>query len=222
MPYLKTSRQSLASTKWWDPACRIESSAKCGDAMVSLTSIVARDNSIERSHPRGVMGMPLSSAQEKVCERSEKGEPAPRAAALIGQQAQELILQAALLGTAGLVSKGSAQRVQGAADYPRGMETSRGLNGRARPSLIGAIAGTSSNPASSMEAARGGVRQLVEKHGSGRRTIIGTRSSRKAIEPWCFPVNFSRRRPSRPLFVVVPLRTEQYRVQPPLRQQPLA
>jgi hypothetical protein len=45
-------------------------------------------------------------------------------------------------------------------------------------------------PPSSREAARGGVRELVEKHGSGSRTIIGTRSSRKAIEPRCFPGQF--------------------------------
>src|SRR3954454_15148897 len=35
------------------------------------------------------MGMPLSDEQEKLCERVEKGEPAPRAAALIRQRAQE-------------------------------------------------------------------------------------------------------------------------------------
>ena len=36
MPCLKTSRQSLASTKWWDPAYCIGSSAKCSGAIMSL------------------------------------------------------------------------------------------------------------------------------------------------------------------------------------------
>jgi hypothetical protein len=34
--------------------------------------------------------MPLSPEQEVVCERVEKGEPEPRAAALIRQQAKEI------------------------------------------------------------------------------------------------------------------------------------
>ena len=34
--------------------------------------------------------MPLSPEQEELCERVEKGEPAPRAAALIRQQAHEI------------------------------------------------------------------------------------------------------------------------------------
>jgi hypothetical protein len=36
------------------------------------------------------MRMPLSPEQEILCERLEKGEPHPRAAALIRQQAQEI------------------------------------------------------------------------------------------------------------------------------------
>jgi hypothetical protein len=34
--------------------------------------------------------MPLSPKQEVICERLDKGEPEPRAAALIRQQAQEI------------------------------------------------------------------------------------------------------------------------------------
>jgi hypothetical protein len=34
--------------------------------------------------------MPLSLEQEVICERLDKGEPAPGAAALIGQQAHEI------------------------------------------------------------------------------------------------------------------------------------
>jgi len=34
--------------------------------------------------------MPLSPEQEVICERLDKGEPEPRAAALIRQQAQEI------------------------------------------------------------------------------------------------------------------------------------
>jgi hypothetical protein len=36
------------------------------------------------------MQMPLSPEEEVLCERLEKGEPNPRAAALIRQQAQEI------------------------------------------------------------------------------------------------------------------------------------
>jgi hypothetical protein len=36
------------------------------------------------------MRMPLSLEQEVICERLDKGEPAPGAAALIGQQAHEI------------------------------------------------------------------------------------------------------------------------------------
>ena len=51
MPCLRTSRRSLASTKWSDPACCIGSSAKCSGAMMSLTSGVVRDKSA-RLYPR--------------------------------------------------------------------------------------------------------------------------------------------------------------------------
>ena len=40
--------------------------------------------------PCGLMRMPLSPEQEELCERMEKGEPAPLAAALIRHQAQEI------------------------------------------------------------------------------------------------------------------------------------
>ena len=39
---------------------------------------------------RGLTRMPLSPEQEALCERVEKGEPEPGAAALIRQQAQEI------------------------------------------------------------------------------------------------------------------------------------
>ena len=39
--------------------------------------------------PRGVMQMPLSPEEEVLCQGLEKGEPNPRAAALIRQQARE-------------------------------------------------------------------------------------------------------------------------------------
>ena len=42
MPCLRTSRRSLASTKWSDPACCIGSSAKCSGAMMSSTNAVLR------------------------------------------------------------------------------------------------------------------------------------------------------------------------------------
>ena len=40
--------------------------------------------------PRGVMQMPLSPEEEVLCQGLEKGEPNPRAAALIRQQAREI------------------------------------------------------------------------------------------------------------------------------------
>src|SRR4029077_16590010 len=39
---------------------------------------------------RGLTRMPLSPEQEALCERVEEGEPDPRAAALIRQQAREI------------------------------------------------------------------------------------------------------------------------------------
>ena len=39
---LKDIAASLASTKWWDLACCIGSSAKCSGAMMSLTNAVLR------------------------------------------------------------------------------------------------------------------------------------------------------------------------------------
>ena len=81
-------------------------------------------------------------------------------------------------------------------------------------------------PPSSREAARGGVRELVEKHGSGRRTHHRHPKFPLAM---VLPFNSSRCRSSfrrrfqqlpRTPFVGVPWRTEQYRVQPPLRRRP--
>ena len=56
---------------------------------MSLTSAALPDNSTEPSRPHRLMRMPLSPEQEIRCERLEKGEPDPRAAALIRQQARE-------------------------------------------------------------------------------------------------------------------------------------
>ena len=58
--------------------------------MMSLTSAALPDNSTERSPPQRLMRMPLSPEQEILCERLEKGEPEPLAAALIRQQAREI------------------------------------------------------------------------------------------------------------------------------------
>ena len=57
---------------------------------MSLTSAALPDNSTEPSRPHRLMRMPLSPEQEILCERLEKGEPDPRAAALIRQQAREI------------------------------------------------------------------------------------------------------------------------------------
>ena len=58
--------------------------------MMSLTSAALPDNSTEPSRPHRLMRMPLSPEQEILCERLEKGEPDPRATALIRQQAREI------------------------------------------------------------------------------------------------------------------------------------
>ena len=58
--------------------------------MMSLTSAVVRDNALNDARGAGLMEMPLSPEQEALCERVEKGEPEPRAAALIRKQAHEI------------------------------------------------------------------------------------------------------------------------------------
>jgi hypothetical protein len=140
----KTLQWRSASTKWLGRAYCIGSSAKCTSAMTSLISAA-----LIQLNPQ-VDAMPLSPEQEVLCERVEKGEPTPRAAALIRQQAKEIddlwdrlshayalvrrespaemlneemeALRAMLEERA---SKEVPSGVQQASDYPRGMPTSR-------------------------------------------------------------------------------------------------
>jgi hypothetical protein len=90
MPCLRISRRSLASTKWSDLTCCIGSSAKCRDTMMWLTSVAHCGINPLNEARAGLMRMPLSPEEEILCERLEKGEPTPGAAALIRQQAHEI------------------------------------------------------------------------------------------------------------------------------------